>query len=153
MEADQNQTSKLECSASGIPKPNITWVRQDGKPLPTGYAQFRVSHFICISLCVLSLSVCMSVCLCLCVCLSVSLSLRLSVSTSVSVSLLFIRLSFKTTSLPKNVCCWSSSFQEGFGRQLGQSDQKHSLPTSGPLVSMHERSQLQHDVLCRLRGR
>ena len=44
VETDQNQNSSLTCYATGVPQPNITWVRLDGKPLPTGFAQYRVGH-------------------------------------------------------------------------------------------------------------
>ncbi|XP_041373572.1 lachesin-like [Gigantopelta aegis] len=38
---DQNDNSQLLCKATGIPHPNITWVRSDGGWLPTGAAQSR----------------------------------------------------------------------------------------------------------------
>lgn len=41
VEIDQNQNTSLVCSSMGIPLPNITWTRLDGRSLPTGYAQFR----------------------------------------------------------------------------------------------------------------
>ncbi|KAK7469750.1 hypothetical protein BaRGS_00036232, partial [Batillaria attramentaria] len=40
-EVDQGQNTTLVCDATGIPAPNITWTRLDGRALPTGYAQFR----------------------------------------------------------------------------------------------------------------
>ena len=39
---DQHDNSQLLCKATGIPHPNITWVRSDGRMLPTGHAQSRV---------------------------------------------------------------------------------------------------------------
>ncbi|KAK3770709.1 hypothetical protein RRG08_037898 [Elysia crispata] len=44
LQVDRYQNTSLECSATGIPAPNITWTRSDGgllPVLPTPVAQFR----------------------------------------------------------------------------------------------------------------
>ncbi|RUS70173.1 hypothetical protein EGW08_022065 [Elysia chlorotica] len=38
---EKGSSSSLVCDAFGVPSPNITWVRSDGKLLPTGKAIFR----------------------------------------------------------------------------------------------------------------
>ncbi|XP_025101533.1 hemicentin-1-like [Pomacea canaliculata] len=41
LQIDEGENATLRCEATGIPSPNITWTRSDGKLLPTGSAQFR----------------------------------------------------------------------------------------------------------------
>lgn len=36
LQLDEGQSHNLECTATGVPKPNITWVRSDGLLLPGG---------------------------------------------------------------------------------------------------------------------
>jgi limbic system-associated membrane protein len=38
---DQGENTTITCDAVGVPSPNITWVRSDGKLLPNGKAIFR----------------------------------------------------------------------------------------------------------------
>lgn len=40
--AQQGSDVELECNADGYPKPNVTWVRPNGRPLPKPYNRFSV---------------------------------------------------------------------------------------------------------------
>ena len=47
MQIDEGQSEALLCTATGVPKPNITWVRSDGGMLPGNRgALYRVSLFV-----------------------------------------------------------------------------------------------------------
>ena len=49
VQLDAGQSANLLCQATGIPAPNITWVRADGDPLPGKYgALLRVRKILVI---------------------------------------------------------------------------------------------------------
>lgn len=41
MEVDIGDNFNLDCRAQGYPRPNISWIRADGKPLGNGMAKFN----------------------------------------------------------------------------------------------------------------
>ena len=45
IEVDIGESFELHCIAQGYPKPNISWIRADGKSLHDGSAKFNVSIF------------------------------------------------------------------------------------------------------------
>lgn len=57
LQVDQGQNATLECAASGIPSPNITWAKSDGSNLPLGVAQFRSAKLPILSVTVADMGV------------------------------------------------------------------------------------------------
>lgn len=45
VEVDIGESFNLDCMAQGYPKPNISWIRADSKPLQGGIAKFNVIFF------------------------------------------------------------------------------------------------------------
>ena len=48
---DEGHNVNLTCDADGYPKPNISWVRVNGEPLPAPYNRYAFKVFILLNLC------------------------------------------------------------------------------------------------------
>jgi hypothetical protein len=45
VEVDIGDNFEFDCKAQGYPKPNISWIRAESKPLHDGLAKFNVFRF------------------------------------------------------------------------------------------------------------